>query len=133
MAAVLQPRLQGALLTHSLLGQMLEGGFGVSKDADGEVLDVGRPLGSQLEELDVIPLHPVDENWGDRGISPPSQAPRPKAPAQSQLGQALSGGGLRLEGNGDSPGHTLGASGEAQDWLATPHHSAPGTFHWVGR
>lgn len=40
----------------------LEGGFGVSKDADGEVLHVRRPLGSQLEELDIAAFHAVDED-----------------------------------------------------------------------
>lgn len=40
----------------------LEGGLGVSKDADGEVLHVGRPLGSQLEELDIAAFHAIDED-----------------------------------------------------------------------
>lgn len=42
----------------------LEGGLGVSKDADGEVLHVGRPLGSQLEELDIAAFHAIDEDCG---------------------------------------------------------------------
>lgn len=50
----------------------LEGGLGVSKDADGEVLHVGRPLGSQLEELDIAAFHAIDEDcW--RG--PPHHLP----------------------------------------------------------
>lgn len=38
--------------------------FGVAKDADGEVFDVGGPLRRQLEKLDVVPLDAVDGNCG---------------------------------------------------------------------
>lgn len=34
----------------------------MSKDADGEVLHMGRPLSSQLEELDIAALHAIDED-----------------------------------------------------------------------
>ena len=40
----------------------LVGALGVAEDPDGEVLDVGRPLGGELEELDVVPLHSVDQH-----------------------------------------------------------------------
>lgn len=50
----------------------LEGGLGVSKDADGEVFHVRRPLGSQLEELDIAAFHAVDE---DCGRGPPDHLP----------------------------------------------------------
>lgn len=36
----------------------------MSEDPDGEVLDVGRPLRRQLEELDVVPLDAVDRHCG---------------------------------------------------------------------
>lgn len=38
----------------------------MSEDADGEVLHVGGPLGRQLEELHVVPLHAVDEDCEDK-------------------------------------------------------------------
>lgn len=44
----------------------------MSKDADREVLHVGRPLGSQLEELDIAAFHAVDE---DCGRGPPDHLP----------------------------------------------------------
>lgn len=56
----------------ALLWVGLEGGLGVSKDADREVLHVGRPLGSQLEELDIAAFHAVDE---DCGRGPPDHLP----------------------------------------------------------
>ena len=34
----------------------------MSEDADGEVLDMGGPLGCQLEELHVVPLHSINED-----------------------------------------------------------------------
>lgn len=40
-------------------GWTLGGGFVVTKQSNREILDMGGPLGSQLEELDVIPLHSV--------------------------------------------------------------------------
>lgn len=40
----------------------LEVRFGVSKYADGKVLDMRGPLCCQLKELDVVPLHPVDQD-----------------------------------------------------------------------
>lgn len=47
----------------------------MSKDPDGEVLDVGRPLRRQLEELDVVPLHAVDRHCGAENTI------RPRPPA----------------------------------------------------
>lgn len=38
----------------------------MSEDADGEVLDMRGPLSRQLEELDIVPLHAVDEDCGDK-------------------------------------------------------------------
>lgn len=55
-------------LSHGGRRAGLEGGLGVSKDADGEVLDVGGPLGCQLEELHVVPLHAIDEDCGDKAV-----------------------------------------------------------------
>lgn len=34
--------------------------FGVAKDPDGKVFDVGGPLRRQLEKLDIVPLDAVD-------------------------------------------------------------------------
>lgn len=39
-------------------------GLGVAEDPHREVLDVSRPLGGELEELDVVPLDSVDGDWG---------------------------------------------------------------------
>lgn len=50
----------GAVLSVGL--SLLVWAFGVAKDADGEVFDVGGPLRRQLEKLDVVPLHAVDGN-----------------------------------------------------------------------
>lgn len=36
----------------------------MSEDPDGEVLDMGRPLRCQLEELDVVPLNAVNGHYG---------------------------------------------------------------------
>lgn len=44
----------------------------MSKDADREVLHMGRPLGSQLEELDIAAFHAIDE---DCGRGPPNHLP----------------------------------------------------------
>ena len=44
------------------MGAGLEGGLGVSKDADGEVLHVGGPLCGQLEELHIARLHTIGED-----------------------------------------------------------------------
>lgn len=48
--------------------------FGVSEDPDGEVLDVGRPLRRQLEELNVVPLDAIDGHCGAESTvkQPPS-------------------------------------------------------------
>lgn len=40
-------------------GWTLGGGFAVTKQSNREVLDMRGPLGGQLEELDVVPLHSV--------------------------------------------------------------------------
>lgn len=45
---------------------MSHGGLGVAEDANREVLDVSGPLGSQLEKLDIIPLHAVNGHYGER-------------------------------------------------------------------
>lgn len=37
-----------------------------AKESDGEVFDVGRPLGGELEKLDVAPLHAIDGDWKER-------------------------------------------------------------------
>lgn len=34
-----------------------------AKESDGKIFDVGRPLGGELEKLDVAPLHSVNGNW----------------------------------------------------------------------
>ncbi|KAJ8361437.1 hypothetical protein SKAU_G00179620 [Synaphobranchus kaupii] len=39
--------------------------LGVAKDPHGEVLNTGGPLSSQLEELDIVPLHAVDGDYGE--------------------------------------------------------------------
>lgn len=56
----------------------------MSEDADGEVLDVGGPLGRQLEELDVVPLHTVDEDCG--GQDRLTHLPLLQAVAQNEAG-----------------------------------------------
>lgn len=40
------------------------GGLAATEQSHWKVLDVGGPLGCQLEELDVAPLDPVDGHWG---------------------------------------------------------------------
>lgn len=47
---------------RSLHQAQLEVGFGVSKYADGKVLDMRGPLCCQLKELDVVPLHAIDQD-----------------------------------------------------------------------
>lgn len=48
----------GAVL--SVRVSLLVWAFGVAKDTDGEVFDVGGPLRRQLEKLDIVPLDAVD-------------------------------------------------------------------------
>lgn len=43
-------------------GWTLGGGFVVTKQSNREILDMGGPLGSQLEELDISPLHTVNRH-----------------------------------------------------------------------
>ena len=40
------------------------GGLAATEQSHWKVLDVGGPLGCQLEELDVTPLDSVDRHWG---------------------------------------------------------------------
>lgn len=40
------------------------GGLAATEQSHWKVLDMGGPLGCQLEELDVAPLDPVDGHWG---------------------------------------------------------------------
>lgn len=47
---------------RSLRRARLEVRFGVSKYADGKVLDMRGPLCCQLKELDIVPLHPIDQD-----------------------------------------------------------------------
>lgn len=46
---------------------MPSGGLAATEQSHWKVLDMGGPLGRQLEELDVTPLDSVDGHWGDRG------------------------------------------------------------------
>lgn len=59
----------GAVL--SVRVSLLVWAFGVAKDTDGEVFDVGRPLRRQLEKLDIVPLDAVDGDCREeqRGVS----------------------------------------------------------------
>lgn len=52
-------RLQGSWKD----GRALGGGLAVTEESHGQVLDVGGPLGGQLEELHVVPLHTIDGHW----------------------------------------------------------------------
>lgn len=40
------------------------GGLGAAEKSHWKVLDMGWPLGSQLEELDVTPLNSINGHWG---------------------------------------------------------------------
>lgn len=40
------------------------GGLAATEQSHWKVLDVGGPLGGQLEELDVTPLDSIDGHWG---------------------------------------------------------------------
>ena len=77
MASTGPPGPEGFLTTSwrlglgpgSLLGMRLghwprSHGLAVAEYSHGEVLDVSGPLGCKLEELDIIPLHPVDGHCG---------------------------------------------------------------------
>lgn len=44
----------------------LEVRFGVPKYADGKVLDMRGPLCCQLKELDVVPLHSINQDYRRR-------------------------------------------------------------------
>lgn len=44
-------------------GRALGGGLAVTEESHGQVLDMGGPLGGQLEELHVVPLHAIDGHW----------------------------------------------------------------------
>lgn len=44
--------------------RVLSGGLAATKQSHGEVLDVGGPLGCQLEELDVAPFDAIYGHWG---------------------------------------------------------------------
>lgn len=45
--------------------ESLGGGLAVAEKSDGQVFDVSGPLGGQLEELNVVPLHAVYGHWRD--------------------------------------------------------------------
>jgi hypothetical protein len=62
----------------------------VSEDADGEVLHVGGPLGSQLEELDIAALHAIDEDCG-KGLPNclPTCQGQPPGKVGSRLGSRM--------------------------------------------
>lgn len=46
--------------------QPLGGGLAVAEKSDRQVFDVSGPLGCQLEELNIVPLHAVNGHWREK-------------------------------------------------------------------